>query len=151
MAQGFFDGLGWIQWTGRTVLIAAETMKASLFPHLPGAFPVFYKSYEMPPFRASFFLSSLTGLGWLDDSTPAINCRAIVCRPSGTCRLRKREGFPPHPLIPGLGSNFGRLDSGSTLHVPVRKFPEATESGCFIDTRGTCRSARNDDRRDNSP
>ena len=28
----------------------------------------------------------------------------------------------------GLGSKFGHLDSGSTLHVPVKKFPEATES-----------------------
>ena len=51
----------------------------------------------------------------------------------------------------GLGSKLCRLDSGSTLHVPVRKFPETTESSCFIDTRGTYRSARNDDRRDDSP
>ena len=28
----------------------------------------------------------------------------------------------------GLGSKYGHLDSGSTLHVPVKKFPEATES-----------------------
>ena len=52
---------------------------------------------------------------------------------------------------PGLGSKFGHLDSGSTLHVPVKKYPEATESICFIDTRGTYRFARNDDRRDDSP
>ncbi len=50
----------------------------------------------------------------------------------------------------GLGSKFGHLDSGSALHVPVKKFPEATESGCFIDTRGIYRSARNDDLRDDS-
>ena len=51
----------------------------------------------------------------------------------------------------GLGNKLGHLDSGSTLHVSVGKFPEATESGCFIDTRGTYRSAWNDDRRDDSP
>ncbi len=56
-----------------------------------------------------------------------------------------------HLLSSGLGSKFGHLDSGSALHVPVRKFPEATESSCFIDTWGTYRSARNDDRRDDSP
>ena len=54
-------------------------------------------------------------------------------------------------MIFGLGSKFGHLDSGSTLHVPVKKFPEATESSCFIDIWGTYRSARNDDRRDDSP
>ncbi len=51
----------------------------------------------------------------------------------------------------GLGSKFLRLDSGSTLHVPVGKFPQATKSSCFIDTRDAYRCARNDDRRDDSP
>ncbi len=51
----------------------------------------------------------------------------------------------------GLVSKFGSLDSGPTLHVPVKKFPETTESSYFIDTRATYRSARNDDRREDSP
>ena len=51
----------------------------------------------------------------------------------------------------GLGSKFGHLDSGSTLHFLFKKFPEKTESSCFIDTRVTYRSARNDDSRDDSP
>ncbi len=72
--------------------------------------------------------------------------RTPACRPgrnSGSRFLWKENS--------GLGSKFGRLDSGSALHVPVRKFPETTESSYFIDTRGTYRSARNDDRRDDSP
>ncbi len=94
------------------------------------------------------------------------DCRSSVSREVG---LATAPGYrPTHPTIPtqpvqvtargeqipaekiGPGAKFGSLDSGSTLHVPVRKFPEATESVCFIDTRGACRSARNDDRRDDS-
>ena len=50
----------------------------------------------------------------------------------------------------GLGSNFGHLDSGSTLHFPVKKFPEKTESSNFTDTWVINRSARNDAYRDDS-
>ena len=50
----------------------------------------------------------------------------------------------------GLGSKFGHLDSGSTLHFLVNKFPEKTESSYFTDTRVICRSARNDDCREDS-
>ena len=73
---------------------------------------------------------------------------------------RQRSGKPWSPSAAnglaafakiGLGFQFGRLDSGSTLHVPVGKFPETTESSYFIDTRDTYRSAWNDDRRDDSP
>ncbi len=56
----------------------------------------------------------------------------------------------PGPAWKGLGSKFGHLDSGPTLHFPVNEFPEKTESSCFIDTRVIYRSARNDDYRDDS-
>ncbi len=68
---------------------------------------------------------------------------------SGAELLESRRSFPSHRRS-GVGSKFGRLDSGSTLHFPVKKFPEATESTCFIDTRGAYRCARNDDCRDES-
>ena len=50
----------------------------------------------------------------------------------------------------GLGSKFGHLDSGSTLHFLFKKLPEKTESNCFIDTWVIYRSARNDDCRGDS-
>ncbi len=65
-------------------------------------------------------------------------------------RFARNDG-PTRLSLFGLGSKFGRLDSGSTLHVPVKKFPETTESSYFIDTRSAYRSARNDDRRNDSP
>ena len=52
--------------------------------------------------------------------------------------------------FPGLGSEFGHQDSGSTLHFLFKKFPEKTESSHFIDTRFIYRSAWNDDGRDDS-
>ena len=78
---------------------------------------------------------------------------ALKQAPPGTTVLvgRRYNQYPIRKTHGGLGSIFGHLDSGSTLHIPVRKFPEATESSCFIDTQGACRSARNDDRRDDSP
>ena len=50
----------------------------------------------------------------------------------------------------GKSRKYGHLDSGSTLHFPVKKFPEKTESSYFIDTRVIYRFARNDDCRDDS-